>query len=72
MKLNREDLENLNNIDYYNNDISDNGPKVTKIIKRNKVIKESINSINVNDNSNNNNNNNNNNGMMIINDNKKN
>ena len=68
VKLNREDLENLNNIDYYNNDISDNGPKVTKIIKRNKVIKESINSINVNDNSNNNNNN----GMMIINDNKKN
>ena len=69
VKLNREELENLNNIDYYNNDISDNGPKVTKIIKRNKVIKESINSINVNDNSNNNNNNN---GMMIINDNKKN
>ena len=65
VKLNREDLENLNNIDYYNNDTSDNGPKVTKIIKRNKVIKESINSINVNDN-------NNNNGMMVVNDNKKN
>jgi len=65
VKLNREDLENLNNIDYYNNDTSDNGPKVTKIIKRNKVIKESINSINVNDNSNNN-------GMMVVNDNKKN
>ena len=64
VKLNREDLENLNNIDYYNNDTSDNGPKVTKIIKRNKVIKESINSINVNDN--------NNNGMMVVNDNKKN
>jgi len=63
MKLNREDLENLNNIDNFN-DMSDNGPKVTKIIKRNKVTKESISSININDN--------NNNGMMIINDNKKN